>query len=205
MAALGGGIDFETRTIYIIGPITHETSCRVIPAFRALDATKGSVRIVMDSGGGSEPEGFALYDVIRLANNPVHIDCYGMVQSIAALILQAGSERRMSSECRFMVHNGTMEMPGPVHQGTVISAARESSFTTERYQRILAERTGLLTFNDVEGFCKDETYLSAQEALEFGFIDGIIDAPNKTKTRQQKKSKTKVVVQSLIPTKKRKK
>lgn len=207
LAALGGGVDFERRTIYIIGPITHETSTRVIPAIRTMDATKGDIRVILDSGGGSEPEGFAIYDVLRLANNHVTIDCYGAVQSIAALVLQAADRRRMSPECRFMVHNGTVETPGAIHQGTFIAIARESDYNTKRYQQILADRTGQLGVLDLEGFCHDEACLSAAECLEFGFIDEVIDSAAKTEVQKTKKKATKgqIAVQVLAGSAKKRK
>jgi ATP-dependent protease ClpP protease subunit len=155
----------------------------------------GPIRIVLSSSGGSEPDGFALYDALNLSRSKVTIDCFGEVQSIAALVLQAADERRMSPECRLMMHNGTLEFGGAVHQGTMVAVARESDIRTKRYQQILAENSKA-SFEEVAAFCNEEKYFSAEEAVALGFADSIITqeslglkSAKKAAKKAQKKSK----------------
>jgi len=181
------GVDTTNRTIYLIGVVDDEMTARFMIAFRALDAVKGPIRIVLNSGGGSEPAGFAIYDILKLARNPVTIDCYGLVQSIAALILQAAKRRRMSPECRFMIHNGHLELPGhPVYQGTIVAISRETEKMTARYKEILAESSGASAKN-IKKWCDDERYFSAHETVTLGFADEVIDSPEKVELPKTKR------------------
>lgn len=171
---LGHGIDPDTRTIYLMGPVNDEMAFRFLIGFRMLDGGEGDIRIVLNTCGGSEQEGYAIYDALGLAKNNVTIDCYGAVMSIGALILQAGKRRRMSPECRFMFHNGHADLgPGGIYQGTLVAIARESKFMTERYCTIISKRSGC-KIAQVKKWCDNEKYFSAVEAVAHGFADEII-------------------------------
>jgi ATP-dependent Clp protease protease subunit len=187
--ALGHGIDPETRTIYLVGQIDDEMLFRFTVGFRMLDSSKGPIRIVLNSPGGSETAGFAIYDVLLMARNEVAIDGYGSVQSIAALVLQGADRRRLSPECRFMVHNGTLEFTGPVYQGTVTAIADESKFLTTRYRELLA-RASKQSIATISDWCDSERYFSAREAIAAGFADVLI-TPSTVELPKAKKSRAK--------------
>lgn len=177
----GSAVDFnpKTREVYLIGGVGPDTVKSVIPAMREMDRKKGPVHLIVSSTGGAEGSGWALFDTIRLMSNPVYGHAIGECQSIAALILQACPLRLMSENCRFMVHNGSVEMAVTVTQ--LRSYAQEALTMTSRYYEALAERSGL-TVAKVRGLCNRETYLSAQECLKLGFIDGILaKAPERKK------------------------
>lgn len=194
-AALGhGGVDFKTRTIFLFGHVDGAMAMQFAIAFRTLDSSKGTIRIILNSSGGSEQDGFAMYDMLRLARNQVVIDCYGVVQSIAALILQGAWKRRMSLECRLMMHNGTVETSGPVHQGTFVSVASESAYLTKRYHEVIANRCGV-TPTLVGKWSDQERYFSAAEALSSNLIDEIIDSSKKVELPSKRKSSGEMVVE----------
>ena len=186
-------LDEEARTLFFIGPV-EDTSCGVfLQAFHLLDRSKGKITIVMNSRGGEESCGFAIYDVLKNSPNMISIECYGAVQSIAALILQGANERLMSQNCRFMIHNGHVQLPGQIYQGTFGAMAKESAFATERYIEILASTSGS-DIDTIRDMCNQETYLSATEAVSAGFADRIIEqkvfqAPLKKPTKRKRKSK----------------
>lgn len=172
-STMGSGVDFVARVVYLVGEINDDSAYRFMIGFRHLDDTTGPITIAMVSAGGSEHCGYTLYDLIRLAQNPVTIDCYGVCMSIAALVLQAGSRRRLAAECRFMVHNGHVDLSSGVEAGTLVALGQEVARNNLRYQTLLAEHSGV-DLKKVTEFCEKETYLSAAQAVEMGFADEII-------------------------------
>lgn len=176
------------RRIFLCGSIDEDKLAPFMVALRALDSEPGKaspITIVLSSEGGSENAGYAMYDAIRACRNPVIIEGYGAVMSIAALVLQAGSSRLLSPESRFMIHNGTIGL-GRLDQRTLVSVGKETARNNKRYYRVLAEHSGL-SQKKVEQYCDRETYLSAEQAVGLGFADAIIQPATANSARSRKK------------------
>lgn len=172
--ALGMGTDVAGRRIFLFGEVNTELSHKVVAAMQVLDSVKGTIFVTMNSTGGSESDGYAIYDAIRLAKNKVVIEGYGATQSIAALILQAADVRRLAPECRLMIHNGHVTLHGDVDVDEVAKLNKEVQDHTSRYHNILATRSGL-TVDTVRQMCKEETFFTAEQAIKAGFADELIE------------------------------
>lgn len=170
--------DFSTRTIYLVGEVMDEMALRFLIPFAIMDEQKGPIQIILCSGGGDESAGYAIYDAIRLAKNRVSISGYGAVQSIAALIFQAAETRLLSPHCRFMIHNGTVDLVPDTQADAVVAIGKETERNNNTYHRLLAKRSGQ-TIPRVREMCRDEEYFSAKEAVSFGFADGVIKGTKK--------------------------
>ncbi len=177
------------RTLYVSGSIDGELAHKTIVALEHLDRTDGDIRIVLNSDGGSEQAGFAIYDAITMCRNRVVIDGYGEVMSIAAAIFMAGDKRRLAPNCDFMIHNGFMdEMDPTMSQDEILAMTEGIKRRTERYYNILAQgsQQGL---DVIEAWCKDETTFTAPEALEAGFCDEVINPLKSRIPKRKKRSK----------------
>lgn len=163
--------DSKAREIYLIGAVDIEKAGAVISALRRLDRKKGAITLIISSTGGDEGAGWAIYDSLRICRNDTIAMCFGECQSIAALILQGCGLRLLSPNCRFMIHNGSITLDATVSQ--LRSISREIEHLTDRYYEVLAEGSGL-TVAKVRQLCDDETFFSAQLALDMHFCDGII-------------------------------
>jgi ATP-dependent Clp protease protease subunit len=173
---LENGIDWKTRTLYIIGAIDDEKSFRLIPLIRLLDEGKGPIKVFLSSNGGDEAAGFAIFDTLRMCRNTVRIYGYGGVYSIAALIFQAGNLRLLAPNAQLMMHNGTMGVSGcdgSVDSNKIQQLGREAAQNDARYHKAIAERSSL-HLTDVAGWCKDEKYFLAEEAVKYGLADRLI-------------------------------
>jgi ATP-dependent Clp protease protease subunit len=179
-----------SRTLYISGEVDSEIAHNFIVALESMDRVDGDIRIVLNSNGGDEQDGYAMHDAITMCRNKVTIDGYGSVMSIAAAIFQAGDVRRMAPNADFMVHHGSIEAPdvkedGTVEQDQVVAMANNITRNTQRYYAILS--SGSQQPEDIIAiWCKDETTFNAQEAVDAGFADSIIE-PLKTKIPKKKK------------------
>lgn len=181
--------DPNRRLIYLCPDnLSTEVAAQFMAALAEMSATPGLIRVVLTSTGGSEPAGWAIYDSIRQCPCPVVIDGIGAVWSMGVVVFLAGAVRRMSRECRLMVHAGTVHLESTVDQRTLVAFGDEAKKTNRRYQEVIAERTGL-GLRKVAQLCEAETYLSAEQALSHGFIDAIIPYAGEQVTSKKRKRK----------------
>ncbi len=179
--ALESGVDVFTRTIFFFGAVTTESVARCIIALEMFDKSEGPVRIVLSSCGGEVDAGFALYEAIRMSHNPIVMDCYGAVQSIAVLILQAATLRRLSPDCRMMIHQGSVGIEQiPTKSLRDISA--EITYVHDKYIEILSERSGT-ALKAMTALCERETYLGPEAAINMGLADAVLPVHNPMKIR----------------------
>ncbi len=173
--------DVNERVIYLMGDIDDEMARHFIIVLNFLDNIANEpIRILLNSDGGSEAAGYAIFDAIKLAKNPVLIDGIGMVASMAAVIIQAGDVRRLSNNAVFMIHHGSMSMPDHVEQDKVMAISRLIETNNIKYHTLMANRTGI-PMADIRKMSEEETYLSATEAVRKGFVD-LLWLPKKKST-----------------------
>ena len=164
----------RARTLYITGGVDSDLAHAVIVALEQLDRTDGDIRIVLNSDGGSERDGYAIYDALMMCRNRVIIDGYGSVQSIAAAIFQAADVRRLSPNAIFMIHNGNYnDLEPTMPQDQIKALAEEIAKESQRYYDILKYRSQQ-DEEVIKAWCKDETTFNAQEAKDACFCDEII-------------------------------
>jgi ATP-dependent protease ClpP protease subunit len=106
---LSTGIDEKARTLYMVGDIDDNKAYQCLIAINYLDQTDGPIKVIISSGGGIEYYGYAIYDALRNARNPIIAEGYGIVASMAAAIFQAADVRYMSENCEYMIHNGSID------------------------------------------------------------------------------------------------
>lgn len=186
-AALESGVDVPGRTIFLFGAITDESIARVVIAIEMFDQSSDTVRIVMSSCGGEVDAGFTLYDAIRMARCPIVIDCYGVVQSMATMILQAATVRRLSPECRVMVHAGSASLDS-VATTSVLDVATEIQRSHDRYCEIIAERSKR-PMKEIAELCDKESYLDSEAAIKAGLADSTLNVYNPMRIEKVKKKK----------------
>jgi ATP-dependent Clp protease protease subunit len=181
--------DSQRRLIYLSAePLTLDIATSFMAALAKMAETPGMIRVILCSTGGSEPAGWAIYDAIRACPEIVIVDATGAVWSMAVTILQAADVKRMTKECRLMIHAGTVSMSTAIDQRTLMAYGAEAKKTNRRYQKVIAERTGI-PFKKITQWCDAETYFSAARALQEGFIDAIVPYADAKVIRKKRKRK----------------
>ena len=133
------------------------------------------IHLYINSPGGSVTAGLAIYDTMRYIKSPVSTICVGLAASMAAVLLSSGAKgkRLALPNAEIMIHQPSGGTRG---QATDIEIhARNILKTRERLNRILAARTG----RDIEDVARDterDNFMTAEEALQYGLIDRIIDS-----------------------------
>lgn len=166
-------LDEQKRRIHVMGEVDESMAHALMVSLDKLEETPGDITIILNSEGGEEASGYALYDAITMCKNMVIIEGYGEVSSIAAAIFQAGDVRRLSSNSIFMIHNGTIPVDPEAQQNAIIDLADKIKKDNRRYHTILSSRSKL-SYEDVEEVCSKDAYYTAEEALTAGFCDEII-------------------------------
>ncbi|WP_299077427.1 ATP-dependent Clp endopeptidase proteolytic subunit ClpP [uncultured Fretibacterium sp.] len=133
------------------------------------------IHLYINSPGGSVTAGLAIYDTMRYIKSPVSTICVGLAASMAAVLLSSGAKgkRLALPNAEMMIHQPSGGTRG---QATDIEIhARNILKTRERLNRILAAHTG----RDIEDVARDterDNFMTAEEALQYGLIDRIIDS-----------------------------
>jgi ATP-dependent Clp protease protease subunit len=170
MSTMSLGADMDRRMIFLVGEVDEEMLYRFITVFKTMDQEEGPIAIFLASPGGGLHAGFAIYDTIRTAANPVVIQGTGLIMSMASIILQAGTLRFLSPETRVMVHNASLGIEG--HLQGVSSAVTDTKYLNERMVAIVAERMKRPE-NYVKELFSNETYYSAKDAVDAGLADAV--------------------------------
>lgn len=167
--------------VNLTGEITAESAERVIGQILYLDKLGHDPIIIMiDSPGGSVSAGFKIYDTINSVSARVRTVAVGMAASMAAFLLAAGSkgERLAFPNADIMIHQPLSGFEG---QASDIEIGWKHLHRIKlKLNRILSENTG----RPVEQITADtdrDYYLTAEEALEYGLIDGIVPTRNKAR------------------------
>ena len=137
------------------------------------DPTK-DISLYINSPGGSVTDGFAIYDTMQYIKCDVSTICMGMAASMGAFLLSAGTKGK-----RLALPNSTIMIHQPLggYKGQATDMEIHTRYmldTKARLNRILSENTGKpldIIKNDTER----DNFMTAQEALEYGLIDKVID------------------------------
>ena len=166
---------YQCREIQCNGEINKESVYSMVLQLRYLqsqDDTK-EITIYINSPGGSVSDGLALIDTMAALRCPIRTVCMGTAASMAALIFASGNSRDIMPHARVMIHDPLI--PGGVGGSALKldAIAKDLMRTREITAQILADCTGH-TLEEVYTKTAQDTYFTAEEALEWGLADRII-------------------------------
>ncbi len=169
----------KERIIFLGTGVNDQISNSIIAQLLFLESEdpEKEIYLYINSPGGSVTAGLAVYDTMQYIQAPVTTIGMGQAASMGALLLAAGEEDRRLClpNARILIHQPIMG--GVSGQASDIDIqAQEILSLRERINRILARHTG----QDMERIKQDtdrDYYMSAEEALDYGLVDEIIDRP----------------------------
>ena len=143
------------------------------------------ISFYINSPGGVVSSGLAIYDTMQYIRSPVSTVCIGQAASMGSLLLRAGAKgkRYALPNARIMVHQPSGGAQG---QATDIEIqAREILTLRKRLNEIYVHHTGQ-PIEAIERKLERDTYMSAEEARDFGLVDEVVDnrpAPSDAEAR----------------------
>jgi ATP-dependent Clp protease protease subunit len=166
----------KDRIIFLGTAINDEVANAVVAQmlFLQSDDAKAPVHLYINSPGGSVTAGMAIYDTMQFISCDVATYCVGQAASMAAVLLAAGTptKRNALPNSRILIHQPLAGMEGTAED--IMIHAKEFLKIKERLNRILLKHTG----HPLEKIEKDtdrDRFMSAEEALEYGLIDHVIE------------------------------
>lgn len=168
--------------IILLGEEVSDASAGLIVAqmlfLEAKDPEK-DIQLYINSPGGSITAGLAIYDTMQYIRCDVATICMGLAASFGAFLLAGGKKgKRMAlPNAEIMIHQPAISggIKGPASDIKIVSEHMQKS--RQRLNRILAENTGR-TVEEITRDTERDNYMSAQEALQYGIIDKVIQNRN---------------------------
>ena len=168
----------KDRIIFLSEDVNHTTASLVVAQLFFLESEDPDKEIFLyiNSPGGSITDGMAIYDTINYIKCPVSTMCVGLAASMGAVLLACGTKgkRFATPNAEIMIHQPLIS-GGLSGQTTEIKIHAEHMIRTrEKLNRILSERTGQ-PLEKIHEDTERDNFMTAEEALKYGIIDGILD------------------------------
>ena len=167
--------------IIIIGRPIDDVIANLVVAqlmYLAADDPGKEIQIYVNSPGGAVSAGLAIYDTMQYVQAPISTVCIGRAASFGTVVLMAGAKGK-----RFSLPNATIHMHQPLVGGKGLQGqasdldihAREIIRIRGVLNDLIAKHTGQ-ALERVERDTDRDFFLTPQEAIEYGLIDGVIAA-----------------------------
>ena len=164
------------RIVFLGDEVNDQTASLVVAQLLFLEAQDPDkdIDLYINSPGGSITAGMAIYDTMNYIKCDVSTICIGMAASMGAFLLSAGAKGKRAAlpHSEIMIHQPLGGMQGQatdikIHADRIIKIRQSLN-------EILAANTGK-PVEEIERDTERDHFLSAQEALEYGLIDKVIE------------------------------
>ncbi len=166
----------KERIIFLTGPIFDQVASLVCAQLLFLESENPNKEIAfyINSPGGVVTAGLAMYDTMQYIRSPVSTVCVGMAASAGSLLLTAGAKGKRFAlpNSQVMIHQPSGGAQGQASD--IAIQAREILKTRERLNRIYVHHTGQ-SLEEIEAKMERDTYMTAEEARDFGLIDQVVE------------------------------
>lgn len=164
------------RIVFLADEVNDTTASLVVAQMLFLEAQDPDKEIsfYINSPGGSVSAGMAIYDTMNFIKCDVSTICIGMAASMGAFLLSSGTKgkRLALPHSEIMIHQ---PLGGAKGQATDIQIQAEQILKIKKtLNEILASNTGK-PLDIIERDTDRDNYMTANEALEYGLIDRVIE------------------------------
>lgn len=168
----------EQRKIFLWGAVTDETAKDITEKLLYLEVTDPGkdITFYINSPGGSITAGMAIYDTMKLISSPISVVVTGMAASMGSILLCAASKGRrlLFPHSRVLIHQ-------PLISGRMIGPASDINIQAKEMEKIRLELNDILAaasgqpLDRINRDTDRDFYLNAQEAIDYGLADRIVD------------------------------
>ena len=164
------------RVVFLNGGVDDHSANLIVAQMLFLESENSDKDICfyINSPGGLVTAGMAIYDTMQFIKPDVHTVCIGQACSMGAVLLAAGEKGKRSilPNARVMIHQPLGGAEGQASD--IMIRAEEILKIKKKLNQILADRAGR-SVEDLEKATDRDNFMSAQEALEFGLVDNILE------------------------------
>ncbi|MGI0482265.1 ATP-dependent Clp protease proteolytic subunit [Geminocystis sp. CENA526] len=169
---------YRERIIFLGRGVNDSLANQIIAVMLYLDSEDNNkpIYLYINSPGGSVTAGLAIYDTMQHIKSEVVTICVGLAASMGAFLLTAGTKgkRLALPHSRIMIHQPLGGVQGRRQATDIEIEAKEILRIRDELNGMMAYHTG----QPIEKIAKDtdrDYFMSAQEALEYGLIDKVIE------------------------------
>lgn len=172
----------KDRIIMLSGPIEDDMANSIVAQLLFLDAQDSTkdIYLYINSPGGVVTSGMAIYDTMNFIKSDVQTIVIGMAASMASVLVSSGAKGKRFGlpHSQVLIHQPSGGTQG--QQTEIEIAATEILKTRKMINEILAKNSG----QPIEKINRDterDHYLTAQEAVDYGLLDGIMENNSRLK------------------------
>ena len=169
----------KDRIIFLSEDVNQTSASLVVAQLLFLESEDPDkeIHLYINSPGGSITAGMAIVDTINYIKCPVSTICIGLAASMGAVLLACGAKgkRYATPNSEILIHQPLIGGGGLSGQTTEIKIHADHMVRTrEKLNKLLSEKTGQ-PLETIERDTERDNYMTAEEALKYGLIDGILD------------------------------
>ena len=172
----------KDRIIMLSGPIEDEMANSIVAQLLFLDAQDSTkdIYLYINSPGGVVTSGMAIYDTMNFIKADVQTIVIGMAASMASVLVSSGAKGKRFGlpHSQVLIHQPSGGAQG--QQTEIEIAATEILKTRKMLNGILAKNSGQ-TIEKIQADTERDHYLTAQEAVDYGLLDGVMENNSKLK------------------------
>jgi ATP-dependent Clp protease protease subunit len=170
----------KERIVFVGTPIDDQVANITVAQLLVLsreDPDRG-IQMYINSPGGQIYAGMAIFDTMQMIPNKISTVAVGFTASFGTVLLAAGAKGQ-----RFALPNATIHMHQPIggaqgQASDIEIQAREIMRLKARLNVIMAQNTGK-PLDVIEKDTERDFFLSAQQAVEYGIVDQVLETPKK--------------------------
>ena len=172
----------KDRIIMLSGPIEDEMANSIVAQLLFLDAQDSTkdIYLYINSPGGVVTSGMAIYDTLNFIKADVQTIVIGMAASMASVLVSSGAKGKRFGlpHSQVLIHQPSGGAQG--QQTEIEIAATEILKTRKMLNGILAKNSGQ-PIEKIQADTERDHYLTAQEAVDYGLLDGVMENNSKLK------------------------
>lgn len=172
----------KDRIIMLSGPIEDEMANSIVAQLLFLDAQDSTkdIYLYINSPGGVVTSGMAIYDTMNFIKADVQTIVIGMAASMASVLVSSGAKGKRFGlpHSQVLIHQPSGGAQG--QQTEIEIAATEILKTRKMLNGILAKNSGQ-PIEKIQADTERDHYLTTQEAVDYGLLDGIMENNSKLK------------------------
>jgi len=168
----------KERKIFLWGEVSDKSARDITEKLLYLeaDAPGEEITFYINTPGGSITAGMAVYDTMRLISSPIKVIVTGMAASMGSILLCGANKGK-----RFLYPHSRVLIHQPLISGQMIAVAVDIHIQAQEMERLRDELNAILASSSgqklekIQNDTDRDFYMTAQEAIEYGLADAIID------------------------------
>jgi len=168
----------KERVVFLVGPVNDQSANLVVAQLLFLESENPDkdIHFYINSPGGSITAGMAIFDTMQLISSPIAVIVTGMAASMGSILLCGATKGR-----RFLYPHSRVLIHQPLITGRMVAAAVDINIQAQEMEKLREELNGILAktsgqpLDKIQQDTDRDFYLNAEEAIEYGLADKIVD------------------------------